>query len=143
MNTSPSIKIEIDHRVEEHIKADRLSYLNSSRLANVDRFLAVFFALLGIFLVVAVGPRWWTLIWFLLAPLEYFNLLSIRPWVIRCRFKKTPKFHEKNELIFSENGVYFRTPSIDSNLKWDLYIDSIDSEEFNSSPFSRGPFGDS
>lgn len=121
-----SIKIEVDHRVDEHVKAERLSYSKRSRWANADRIVAAILILFGIFLLATVGIRWWTIIWFVLAPLEYFNLLSIAPLVIRYRFKRTPKFHEKNELTFSEDGIHFKTPSIDSNLKWDFYTDIVE-----------------
>ncbi len=120
------ITIEINHCVEDHVKAERLSYSKRSRWANADRIVAAILILFGIFLLATVGIRWWTTIWFVLAPLEYFNFLSIAPFVIRYRFKRTPKFHEKNELTFSEEGIHFKTPSIDSNLKWDLYTDVVE-----------------
>ena len=124
-----SISIEIDHRVDEHIKAERLRYSKCSHFANVDRIVAVILVLFGVFSVVTRGMRWWTLIWFVVAPLEYFNLLSITPLVIRYRFKRTPKFHERNELTFSEDGFYFKTPSIDSNLKWDIYTGMVEDDD--------------
>lgn len=120
------ITIEIDHRVDEHVKAERLRYLKRSRLATIDRLVAGVLILFGVFLITSAGIRWWTLIWFVLAPLEYFHLLSISSLVMRYRFKRTPKFHETNALVFSEDGIHFKTRSIDSNLKWDLYTDVVE-----------------
>lgn len=122
------VKLDIEHRVEEHVAAEKLFCSRRSPFARIDRVVAAILLLVGIAGVVAVGPRWWTLIWFVLAPLEFFNLLSIAPLVTRVRFHQNPKFREPNEIAFSEEGIYFKTPTIDSRLKWDLYEDVIEDD---------------
>jgi hypothetical protein len=123
------IILQIDHRLSEHVQAERLYYARHSKFASVDRIVAAALLLVGIVSTALVGLHWWTAIWFLLAPLEFFDLLSIAPLVVSHRFKKTAKFHELNELEFTEDGIYFRTPTIDSRLKWEIYSEVIDNDD--------------
>lgn len=123
------ISVGVDHKVEEHIQAERLYYSKRSRFASVDKLVAGLLLLIGIGLVWLVGVRWWSLIWFALAPLEFFNLLSIAPLVLRYRFARNPKFRELNQISFGEEEIHFRTTSIDSKLKWDLYDGVLENEQ--------------
>lgn len=124
-----SVDVEIDHRIEEHLRAERLYYSKRSRFASVDRILAIFLLIVGIVLVVAVGVRWWSVVWFALAPLEFFNLLSIAPLVTRYRFNRNPKFRELNHISFESDEIHFKTTSIDSKLKWSLYDGVLEDEQ--------------
>lgn len=122
------IRLEVDHKVEEHVQAERLYYSRRSKLASVDRVVAVFLLVVGIAAVAVVGLRWWSLVWFVLALLEFFNLLSITPLVTKYRFRRNPKFAELNHLEFSDDGIRFKTASIDSKLEWSLYDGVIENE---------------
>src|SRR5262245_58318780 len=124
-----TVRVEIDHQVGEHVKAERLYYAKCSGMVRVDRIVAVLLLLVGIFGVATAGVRWWTVIWFVLAPLEFFNRLSLSPLVVRYWFKRTPKFLEKNELTFSEAGIHLKTPTVESDLKWDLYQGIVEGED--------------
>ena len=93
------------------------------------RVVAILLLLIGIVGVATVGFRWWTIIWFALAPLEFFNKLSIAPLVVKYRFKRNPKFGETSNIHFSDDGIHFKTSSIDSKLKWDLYDGLLEDEE--------------
>src|SRR5262245_57868983 len=123
------IRIEIGHQVNEHVRAERLYYAKASPMRYVDRVVGLLLLLLGVFCVTTAGIRWWTVLWFLLAPLEFFNLLTLTPLFVRYRFKRTPKFLERNELVFSEAGIHFKTPSVVSDLRWDLYQDVIEGKD--------------
>lgn len=37
------------------------------------------------------------------------------------KFKQAEKYHEEYTLIFSKNIIRFKTPSIESELKWNIY----------------------
>jgi len=115
------IRIEFEHRLSDHLRASRLFHAKASALARVDKVVAVILALFGLVLVIAVGPRWWTLVWFVLAPLEWFDLLSIEPVMVRLAFRKTSKFCEPTTLVFTEDAVQYKTPSVDSTLRWDVF----------------------
>ncbi len=124
-----AIQIQFNHHVQEHVSASRLYYSKRSRWAQTDRVVAIAMIVLGIAWVSLAGVRWWTVIWFVLAPLEFFNLLSIDPLVVRWRFKGSPKFQEKNTLVFGEGEIQFQTPTIDARLRWEMYSELLENEQ--------------
>ena len=46
------------------------------------------------------------------------------------KFKQTSKYHEEYTLIFSKGGIHFKTPTIDSQLKWSVYSEMWESNDF-------------
>jgi len=46
------------------------------------------------------------------------------------KFKQTEKYHEEYTLTFSDAGVNFKTPTIDSELKWEIYSGMWESDAF-------------
>lgn len=129
------IKIEFDHCVGEHISASKLYYSKRTKWAKTDKVVALLLVFWGIVLVVLFGFQWWTVIWFVLAGLEFFNLLSIDPLVVRWQFKSTPKFKERNTIVFDEDGIHFRTPTIEARLKWDTYSEMLENDRNSKAGF--------
>ncbi|MCG3179752.1 MAG: hypothetical protein BIFFINMI_02095 [Phycisphaerae bacterium] len=123
------ITIEFDHRPDEHQRARRLYYRKKSWFAHGDKVVASFLLVGGVGLVSVIGLRWWTVIWFGLAPLEWFNVLSLEPLVVRYKFKRSAKFRDRSTLSFSEECIHYKTPSIDSTLDWSLFVGFIEDDE--------------
>src|SRR5262245_65494869 len=117
---NPAISFSFDNVFADHLSA-YLCYYKSTVLAKVDKVVAVILVLVGLFSTWGAGVHWWTLIFFPLAILEWFNLLSVRPLVIRRWFKHNPKFSETYHLALDPSGIHFRTKSIDSLLTWEHY----------------------
>ena len=46
------------------------------------------------------------------------------------KFKQTAKYHEEYKLLFSSSSIKFKTPSIDSELKWGIYTGLWESGDF-------------
>src|SRR5215475_2870568 len=122
------ITVEFDHRLDEHQGARRLYYQKKSWFARVDKVVAILLAVFGLILMSVVGPRWWSIIWLVLAPLEWFNLLSIEPLTVRYMFKRSAKFQERTTLSFSEERIHYKTPLIDSTLDWNLFSGLIEDD---------------
>lgn len=120
-----TVSITFDNTVADHLAAERL-YYKSSPLAKLDKVVAIVLVGVGLLATWGAGVRWWTLIFFPLAVLEWFNLLSPRPLVIRWWFARNPKFRETYHLTFDRAGIHFRTRSIDSRLTWDHYTRALE-----------------
>lgn len=114
------IVLEFDHRLGEHLAAERL-YYRSTFWWKADRIVAVLLIAFGIFAVSAAGARWWTILPFPLAIAEWFHLLSIRPLQTRFWFHRNPKHLGTYRLSFSDSGIGFETTSIESKLAWTHY----------------------
>ncbi|MEZ4364146.1 MAG: YcxB family protein [Kofleriaceae bacterium] len=129
------ISIEFDHRLDEHLRARRLYYRERSWLSRADKVVALLLLAFGVASVAVAGVQWWTLIWFALAPLEWFDLLSLEPLAVRYMFKRTAKFHERTTLSFSEEHVTYKTPSIDSTIDWRLFTGLLEDAELFLLPY--------
>ena len=46
------------------------------------------------------------------------------------KFKRTTKYHEEYTLVFSKESIKFKTQSIESEMKWDIYSALWDSHDF-------------
>ncbi len=122
-----TISVSFDNALGDHLAAERL-YYKSTSFAKIDKVVAAMLVLVGVFSTWGAGARWWTLLFFPLAVLEWFNLLSIRPLVIRYWFKHNPKFSETYHLTLGPEGIRFRTKSIDSRLSWDHYTKVLEDD---------------
>src|SRR5262245_13216105 len=111
-----AVQISFDNIAAEHITADRL-YYQTTTFAKIDKVVSVILVLAGCLLLISFGLKWWAFIPFVLAVLEWFNLLSPRPLVRRYWFKQNPKFLETYNLTFDHAGIQFSTKSIDSRIK--------------------------
>jgi hypothetical protein len=134
-----AVQISFDKCVAEHIAADRL-YYQSTTFANVDKVVSAALVLAGCLLVYAFGVTWWTLAPFLLAVLEWFNLLSPRPLVRRYWFKQNPKFLETYHLTLHDAGIHFLTDSIDAQIKWDHYSNVIENDRMYLLIYGKGMY---
>lgn len=115
-----AVTLDFQPEADDHVAAEKL-YDRSSRWAAADRVVALVLFAVGVLSTLAVGPRWWTLVWFPLALLEWFHLLSLRPFLVRRWFRQNPKFQEAYHLAFDDSGIRFKTQSIDSTLAWSQY----------------------
>jgi YcxB-like protein len=126
MNTD-ACSISFDNLAAEHIAADRL-YYQTTAWAKMDKLMALLLVFAGLLLALGVGLRWWTVVPFLLAPLEWFNFFTLRPLVIRYWFKRNPKLQERYDFSFDDDGIHFLTNSIDARIKWDQYTDVLEND---------------
>jgi len=74
----------------------------------------------GVFLLYC-AQVWWAVPCFLFGLLEAFNLLPAAVLRALIEFRTNPKFRETYELTLEREGLHFRTPTIDSNIKWTHY----------------------
>lgn len=116
----PTISLTYTPDLNDHLRAPRLLYLESA-WSKVDKVVAVLLALFGVYMVWADGIYWWTLIWFALAVVEWFNLLTLQSLQVRLWFKREPKFRDEYCLTFTPDHIHFQTASIDSTLDWSYY----------------------
>ena len=126
MTTTDTITIRFKNALSDHLHASRV-YEKTTFFHKIDKLVAVLLFLFGCWSVYAVGVRWWTVLWFVLAPFEWFNLLSLRPVQVWVLFKRNPKFLEWYELTFSEEGMLWKTDTIDARLRWTHYNKVVES----------------
>ena len=125
--TEPNpITVNFMNELRDHVEAQRILY-KESLLSKSDKVVAVLLLALGIWEVWAVGLRWWTIIWFPLAMIMWFNVLRFEGVTARILFRRNPKYREEYHLTFSRENIHFQTASIDSTLQWSNYERLIES----------------
>jgi hypothetical protein len=75
----------------------------------------------GSVVLILGARRWWGGVFVLIALLEAFNLLPAAVLRAMIEFRTNPKFREEFELTLTPESLHFRTPMIDSTLRWTLY----------------------
>ena len=131
------ISINFVNELKDHIEAQRVLY-SKRVLAKLDKVVAVLLFGFGVYCVVSVGLRWWTIIWFPLAVAEWFDLLSLSRLRTKIEFRRNPKFRDEYHLTFSRENIHFKTASIDSTLQWTLYERVIESPDLFLLVYGKG-----
>ena len=134
---SAPISISFINELKDHIEAQRVLY-NESILAKLDKVVAVLIFGFGVYCVVFIGLRWWTIIWFPLAVAEWFDLFSLNRWRAKIWFQRNPKFREEYHLTFSHENIHFKTASLDSTLQWTHYERVIESPDLFLLMYGKG-----
>jgi hypothetical protein len=137
MAESTPISISFINELGDHLKAQRVLY-SKSVFARLDKVVAALLFGFGIYCVIFVGLRWWTVIWFPIAVMEWLDLLSLTRWRTRIEFQRNPKFREEYHLAFSRENIHFKTVSIDSTLQWTHYERVIESPDLFLLMYGKG-----
>lgn len=125
---SEPITLEFDNKLADHLAAERLFY-QSTFWSKGDKVVAVLLFLCGIFCIATIGVRWWTVLFFLIAIVEWFSWLDPHYFRVRLSFRQNSKFRETYYLTFSDAGIHFKTKSVESNLAWTHYRRSLGNQK--------------
>jgi len=123
------IKLDFHYSEDEYLAASRLYLLHSttSLIRLVLFFVLVTAALLMLPLLLDVDFPVWAILG-LTALLEGALLYNVLVKVPRQYFRGDPKFRDKYEMIFSDEGISLKTRQIDSKLAWSLYTRVIEGQ---------------
>jgi YcxB-like protein len=124
-----TINLKFRYRKDEYFRAIRFHFWKTMKL-KLDLVVAVLSGLAGGYLLWIDAVSWISLtalLACLVLLLIVFTALVVVPAQI---YKGSQKLKQDYELIFSDEGILFRTSSIDSRLAWDLYKSWIENAEF-------------
>ncbi len=129
MNES-EIKVEYYYTESEYLVANRLYLFNSPNI--LARLVIFFFLVLAGSVIMALifadtFPIWATVGLALLFEIGIVNNLFVR--MPRQYFRGDGKFRDKYEVTFSDEGIFVKTPQINSKLAWSLYTRVIEGRD--------------
>lgn len=123
------IEISFKYTKEEYVKAFREYLLLTKTIKKRDMIVAV--------LVIIFSTIWLILskeilsgVCLLCGFLFFILSCNLYYWMPGRNFSQNSKFREEYNLTFSNEGIQFKTDSINSDLKWSTYVNSMESEEF-------------
>lgn len=125
-----SVELIFRYTKEEYVKAER-EYLLAARVVHrYDIVLGVIFLLFSIavlfissFSALSIVFLGIILLVIVLGGYTYLCMPGVR-------FKQTAKYQEEYTMIFADEEIRWKTRSVDSNLKWELYSEIWESRDF-------------
>lgn len=125
-----TVELRFQYTQSEYIKAERQYLISSKTIHKYD------IALVAVFLLLSV-------VYMLFSSFSVFSILIFGLIIVVTalgsylyilmpilKFKQTAKYHEEYTLVFSKENIKFKTQSIDSEVKWDIYSALWESHDF-------------
>lgn len=126
--TEPII-LNFKYKRDEYIKAARFHFTRTMTL-KLDIAVATFTALVALLSLKIDGISWLSVSAICVTVLLLLVVFCALFVVPAQMYKGSEKLKQDYELVFSEEGIKFKTADIDSNLKWDLYKRWIENQDF-------------
>ena len=124
-----TININFKYTEKEYVNAVKWYYMNSSRII-FDFIVAVIIIIIGSFLQFN-NPKSVSNVFIMAAGVLFLLILVYAIYINPKRiFRSEPKFKYEYHLIFSNDGIEFKTEHINSNLQWNHYVKFSETKEF-------------
>jgi hypothetical protein len=125
-----TISLRFKYTEEEYAAAMRLYLMRSPGLA-IRFAVCSLYAVACFFLLSWLGVGMEIIPVFAVAAFLPFILAFLLLFVVpHQRFRSDPKFQDEYLLQFSDGGIHFKTPQIDSLLQWSIYNRVLENERF-------------
>jgi hypothetical protein len=127
--TSGAVELSFTYTEDEYVSAARLFFSRGTE-PKFRFYLGLGFfacALLMVWLAGDVYVAAAVLIPGLLVLARYWYVYSVLP---RSYFRGNPKFSERYELTFSDEGIHFRSKGVESRFGWDFYTKVLETPEY-------------
>lgn len=129
MNYS-EVRLEFEYSEAEYLAANRLLFFSSPNAAArliVFGLLLVAGAVVMSVLITESFVLWASLLFVVV--LEGALLYNVLVALPRKYFRGDPKFHDRYQLTFSDEGIKLKTPQVDSKLAWSLYSKVVEGRD--------------
>lgn len=123
------IELKFKYTKEEYVKSFREYLLLTKTIKKRDMIIAVLVIMFSTIWLI-LSEEILSVVCLLCGVLFLLLLCNLYYWVPGRNFSQNSKFREEYNLTFSDEGIQFKTESINSDLKWSTYVDSIENAEF-------------
>jgi len=118
------IRLKFCYSEKDYVRAVRSHYKSRLRL-KLDIFVILFTLAVGIYSLRSLGSHLFGIGLIALSCILAAMLsaaFGVVPYVL---FRTQKKLHDEYGLVFSSQGIHFRTADIDSRLQWNLYNEAL------------------
>jgi len=125
-----TINLRFKYTQSEYVKADRKYLLASKTISKANIiFVAAFFVFSVVYLLLSSfsGAGIFACTAAVIAGMIGCVLYFLTP---AQKFKSYAKFQEEYSLAFSVDGISFKTSTVGSELKWDIYLEAWECHDF-------------
>lgn len=115
-----TIHLSFRYSEQDFVRAMRAHFASRLRL-KLDFAIAIAAALLGIYVWQSLNLPLYGIPLLSLSVLLVILLIAAFSLIPKFIFRREAKFRDEYSLMFSSDGIHFRTAHIDSQLQWGLY----------------------
>lgn len=129
-NLLETIELKFQYTQSEFVRAERQYLISSKIIHKYDLALVAVFLLLSVFYMLFSSFSLFSILIFglVIVVTTIGSYLYILMPILK--FKQIAKYREEYTLVFSKEAIHFKTPSIESELKWNIYSALWDSRDF-------------
>jgi hypothetical protein len=125
-----TVELKFQYTKEEYVKAYRLYLLADRVTGKFARGFVLLFSVFSIYYLFSSGFGTLGVLCCALSSVAIAIELMLYFYIPHRNFVNSPKLQEGYILIFSPDEIIFKTQSIDSKLKWDIYSAIWESRDF-------------
>lgn len=125
-----TVELRFQYTQSEYIRAERQYLISSKIIHKYDIALVAVFLLLSVVYMLFTSFSIFSILIFglIIVVTALGSYLYILMPILK--FKQTAKYHEEYTLVFSKETIEFKTQSIESEMKWDIYSALWESHDF-------------
>ena len=125
-----TVELRFQYTQSEYIRAERQYLISSKIIHKYDIALVTVFLLLSVVYMLFTSFSIFSILIFglVIVVTALGSYLYILMPILK--FKQTAKYHEEYTLVFSKETIEFKTQSIESEMKWDIYSALWESHDF-------------
>jgi hypothetical protein len=127
--TPGAVELSFTYTEDEYIRAARLFFSRGTE-PQLRRYLGLGFFACALLFAWLAGDMYVAaavLLPGLLVLARYWYAYAVLP---RSYFRDNPKFRERYELTFSDEGLLFRSKGVESRLGWDFYTEVLETPDY-------------
>ena len=115
-----TINLSFRYLESDYVRALRAHYASHLRL-RLDIVVAVVLISVGVYLLQSPSLHWLGLACIVISAAFALMLIAAFTVIPPLAFRRESKFRDDYSLMFSPEGIHFRTAHIDSQLQWSMY----------------------
>ncbi|NLO85657.1 MAG: YcxB family protein [Clostridiales bacterium] len=125
-----TVELVFEYTQAEYIKAERQYLFASKTITKTSIVVIALYLPFSIYYLLSSSCSVLSIIALAVALLGLLMGWGIYFWLPAYKFQQTAKYHEEYHVTFSQDRIIFQTPTIDSDLKWDIYSEIWSSDDF-------------
>ena len=125
-----TLNLTFKYTQSEYVKAERKYLLSSKVISKVSIVILAVYFLFAIAYFFLSSFSLWSIIALVVAIIAGIMFGVLYFYIPIYKFKSTAKYQEEYTLLFSLDGIKFKTKTIDSELKWGVYSEVWESNDF-------------
>lgn len=125
-----TLELKFQYTQSEFVRAERLYLIANKTIHKYDLVLVAVFLLFSVVYMLFSSFSLFSILVFGVVTITTVLGSYVYIFMPILKFKQTTKYHEEYTLVFSKETIRFTTPSIKSELKWNIYSELWDSHDF-------------